>query len=61
MICEQCKFWKKMSPDCGQCRRYAPRIIIDEDIVLDNVGWDWALTTKYDWCGEFQAKEKVQS
>jgi len=50
-----------MSPDCGQCRRYAPRIIIDEDIVLDNVGWDWALTTKYDWCGEFQAKEKVQS
>lgn len=53
MKCEDCKYfqYRDKGVDCrGQCRKYAPKRFIKAD------NWPWV--KDYDWCGEFQAKER---
>ncbi len=61
--CERCRFWDDQL-DTGQCRRYAPRLVLYQVELpenLDNNGDSavWPFTHPYDWCGEFQPKEST--
>ena len=63
--CEECKFWKKereiKSESYGQCRRYAPKLIVSGGGIGENREYenDWAWTDFNAWCGEFQPKNDV--
>lgn len=55
--CDKCEWWKKDTTH-GECRKNAPRIILD--------GYEpgapapltvWPETAPDSWCGEFKAKE----
>ena len=49
--CIECKFWlHRRTTNVGECRRYAPR--------KGGAGvFDWPVTRREDWCGEFQPRD----
>ena len=67
--CKACKWWVKTGPLHGQtqtkfwgvCCRHAPRPMIDlynSDYPTDEMAI-WPKTREENFCGEFQAKEKI--
>lgn len=44
--CENCRFWHE-----NRCRRYPPQIYTEEDCSFVA----FPLTSKYEWCGEWDA------
>lgn len=64
--CEFCKFWEKadergvvIEGDFGRCKRYAPLPMPKSPEVSND--FNWPLTRKIDWCGEFKnGKEKKE-
>lgn len=48
MRCDECKWYRKMASNGGECRRHAPRPADREE--NDTSQWPYVLPT--DWCGE---------
>lgn len=74
-VCENCKYWStfgkpkdKMDGHTGECRRYAPRPILQAQMCWkeatdeDNESAEpvWPITGAYGWCGEWQLREKPE-
>jgi len=49
VMCLRCKFFNRLAPEYGQCRRNAPRPTVSPN-------WEWPLIPDGDWCGEFRPK-----
>lgn len=43
--CYQCNYWHMLSPNAGECRRFAPT-------PKDNTVGEWPRTHILSWCGE---------
>ena len=50
--CNQCKFWKEVYPEQGQCRAHVPLLLGN---AMGHVS-GWPVVHATDWCGEFQAQ-----
>ena len=46
VVCAGCKFYRPLSPDAGQCRRWPPLLILDQS------AWPAVLSDEAG-CGEF--------
>jgi hypothetical protein len=66
MNCETCRFWDRLHADYGDCRRHAPRPILEGDTHKwwkygDTEPRDyatiWPTAGRLEWCGEHQPKE----
>ena len=55
--CEECKWWDRRGdrPERGECHRNSPLPIHGESKVA---AW-WPVTDDFEWCGDFEAKEKA--
>jgi len=51
MRCDRCRFWEKVDPRYGRCRKCAPRI-------ADSCRANWPTTSAEDWCGEGEEKKE---
>lgn len=52
--CQECAFWVQFNVDgdeIQECRRFAPRPIVRDDIAEQYMGW-WPVTMPYEGCGE---------
>ncbi len=64
MECGNCRFWLSGGDSIGQCRRYAPKVMLDPVrktetyCEVKRVWTRWPLTTSVDWCGEFERNKK---
>lgn len=64
-VCATCRFWDRhMKKDkelgFGECRRYAPRPVIEKlkgELKVVEQWSSWLSTADSDWCGEWE-KEK---
>ena len=56
--CETCRFYSRINPDIGQCRRYAPRPdCFDVDDDGETIWPDFPEMCWDDWCGEWQQRQ----
>ena len=64
--CGDCRFWfslADLSLARGFCKRFPPKVIHrsdfgrDEDDKLIGHTWGNPISSKFDWCGEFQEKK----
>jgi hypothetical protein len=55
--CARCQWWKR-SGTIGQCRIGQPWLFDRGEPGIQWLG-RWAVTGEDDWCGEFQAKDRV--
>jgi hypothetical protein len=50
-MCRTCSFYAgDKKEEFGECRRFPPQIIPDED----GVGFSFAITAEDQWCGEYR-------
>lgn len=61
--CGNCRFWIPepdiRDPEDGTCVRHAPRIVPQHEIFgIGPTQGLWPLIQNYQWCGEFQPKQK---
>jgi hypothetical protein len=66
--CQGCRFWQSENGEMGDCRRHAPRPIMDAilpTVTLAEGEEDtsdqaiWPVTFAGDWCGEFRERPDV--
>jgi hypothetical protein len=66
--CQGCRFWQSENGEMGDCRRHAPRPIMDAQLPRAEVpeGGEeaageafWPITFASDWCGEFKERPDV--
>ena len=61
--CEKCRYWRflrETEPDVGECRRHAPFVKTPENVSTGLRYAEWPATMFDDWCGEYQALEKIK-
>jgi len=51
--CETCKFFKSAGGTTGECRRYPPQCVADEDCAWER----FPVLVADEWCGEYKEKE----
>lgn len=56
--CASCKFFNYLEGSVGECRRHAPLpFVIEKSGSVEKESY-WAELDDFNWCGEFQPKEK---
>lgn len=54
--CKTCRYWHNPEPEDaedGQCRRYAPRPVVDTSKDETDTIVAWPMVMRVDWCGEW--------
>lgn len=54
--CAACRFWQRIEPQVGECRRRSPAALTTvaaEEKVIANKGI-WPRTYEAEWCGDFE-------
>jgi len=63
--CEKCRYWRFLREtephvEMGECRRHAPVVKTPENVSTGLRYAEWPATMFDDWCGEYQALEKIK-